>query len=197
MTPPKPDRVKTPMKLCIDPGHGLSNRAPGVYDPGATACGDAEADIALAWALALKKYATDAGIECFMTRDSAEDAAPVAKRAQRAQFSGCTHFISLHCNAAANPLARGTETFYRDSADKALAAKVQKAAMSAIGSADRGLKDESASQHNRLAVFGFQGPCCLLEIGFITNPGDRKKMKERERRIAFALAMVTALLEAG
>ena len=40
------------MRIAIDAGHGLSNRAPGVYDPGVVAAGVAEADLALLWALA-------------------------------------------------------------------------------------------------------------------------------------------------
>jgi N-acetylmuramoyl-L-alanine amidase len=41
------------MKICVDPGHGMSNRAPGVFDPGATHTENGfqfrEADIALSY----------------------------------------------------------------------------------------------------------------------------------------------------
>lgn len=181
------------MRLAIDPGHGMSNRYPGKYDPGAPCEGYEEASIALDWALTLKHIASERGIECFLTRKDAKESVPISIRARRAHDAKCTHFISLHCNASEKPAANGTETFYRDSADKRLAAVAQKAALKALGLRDRGLKDESASQHARLAVFGFQGPACLVELGFITNRKDRGRMLERERRIAFAEALLDGL----
>ncbi len=39
-------------RICLDAGHGMSNRTPGVFDPGAVAGGVRKADVALDWALA-------------------------------------------------------------------------------------------------------------------------------------------------
>lgn len=39
-------------RICLDAGHGMSNRTPGVFDPGADAGGVREAGVALDWALA-------------------------------------------------------------------------------------------------------------------------------------------------
>jgi N-acetylmuramoyl-L-alanine amidase len=86
---------------------------------------------------------------------------------------------------AATGTATGTETFYRDSADKVWARKVQDAALAAWGLRDRGLKTEADSQHSRLAVFDFDGRAALLEVGFIDNPLDRGRAQDRDRRIAF------------
>jgi hypothetical protein len=38
------------MTIILDPGHGLANRKPGIFDPGATTGPIREADIALDWA---------------------------------------------------------------------------------------------------------------------------------------------------
>lgn len=180
------------IKICLDPGHGHSNRKSGVYDPGAVAGGVTEAGIVLDWALTGKWLAKEYGIEVFLTRDDDSDPTPVGSRDDKAEAAGCNYFLSLHCNAA-NGQARGTETFYRDSADKAFAGIVQAAAMTAMGSKDRGLKSESDSQHTRLAVFDFDGPCALLEIGFIDSASDRTKMQQRETRIAFWRHLFMAL----
>lgn len=180
------------MRIAIDAGHGMGNRKQGVYDPGAVSAGVAEADITLLWALAGKHILTQRGISVWLTRDDATDYTPVGTRDDRAEAAGCTHFLSLHCNAA-GPTARGTETFYRDAADRAWAAVAQKAALRALGLRDRGLKLESASQHSRLAVFDFDGPACLVELGFITNPADRIAMLVRDNRILFWQAIADVL----
>ena len=170
------------MKIAIDPGHGFSNRRRGVYDPGAVGGGLEEADIALDWALTGKWLCKEAGVACFLTRDDDTDPTPVGQRDDRAELAGCTHFISLHCNAGGGT---GTETFFRDARDNVLAAIVNQSAVGALGTKNRGLKSEGASQHQTLAIFDFDGPACLLEIGFIDNPNDRPKMTSRNNRIAF------------
>lgn len=173
------------MRIAIDAGHGLSNRAPGVYDPGVVANGLAEADVALLWALAGRYLLRRSGLEVWLTRDDDDDAAPLADRVHQARQAGCTHLISLHCNASVDPGATGTETYYRDQADQELAAVVQGAALEALGLRDRRLRREAQSQHSRLAVLDFDGPACLVELGFLTNPEDTQRLLERTRRVAF------------
>ena len=180
------------MRLCIDPGHGKDNRKPNSYDTGAEAAGVSEADVALQIALTGKWLCKQRGIECWLTRESDQDSDPVGSRDDRAEANGCTHFLSIHLNCA-DGKASGTETFYRDGADKAWARKVQEAAKAAWGLNDRGLKTESDSQHSRLAVFDFDGPAALLEVGFIDHPLDRARAQDRERRIAFWSALLDNL----
>lgn len=180
------------MKLAIDCGHGMGNARPGVYDSGAAAGGVTEADVALQIGETVKFYCLQAGIACHMIRTGRADANPVGGRDEEAERAGCTHFLSIHLNAGPAS-ATGTETLYRDKTDMLFAAKVQKAALDAWGLKDRGLKPETASQHSRLAVFDFNGPCCLLETGFVTSAKDRAALLSRENRIEFARAVVAAL----
>jgi len=180
------------MKLCIDAGHGNSNRRNGIYDPGATVGHYTEADIVLQVALTGKWLCAQAGIETFLTRDDDSDPAPVGSRDDRAEAADCTHFLALHCNAASGN-ATGTETYYRDGADKRFAQQVQDAALLGWELKSRGLKTEADSQHSRLAVFDFDGPAALLEIGFIDNETDRPRMLSRERRIKFWEKLIAAL----
>lgn len=180
------------MKLCIDPGHGNANRQANRYDPGAVSNGFTEADIVLTWALTGKWLAPQFGIEVFLTRDDDSDPTPVGTRDDKAEAAGCDYLLSLHCNAH-NGTARGTETFYRDERDKAFGRIVQVAAVAAMGSRDRGIKHESVSQHPRLAIFDFDGPAALLEIGFLDNWSDRNAMLKRDTRIAFWRAFYAAL----
>ena len=182
-------------KVCIDPGHGMGNIKSG-YDPGACGGGLQEADIALQWALTLRWI----GIRLFdvspkdiiLTRDDDQDITPVWKRDDFANNSGATHFISLHCNAG-GITARGTETLYSEDKGRNrsmnFAKRVQDAAIGAVGSKDRGIKSERTTRHKDLAVFGHADKmdACLLEIGFISSPFDRKKLTSRDRRIWFAI----------
>lgn len=179
------------MKLCIDPGHGMANRKPGVYDSGAIGGGVAEADIALQVALTIKHVAKLGGIETFLTRTDDTTPCPVGHRESLAEKQGCTHFLSLHCNAGPI-IANGTETYYRDSRDELFADFVQDAALEAWGFKDRGIKHESKSQHSKLAIFDFNGPAALLEMGFISNPGNRKALLDRDARIRFARELLEA-----
>jgi N-acetylmuramoyl-L-alanine amidase len=184
------------IKLCIDPGHGASNQKSGVYDPGAQDDGFSEADIVLQWALTGKWVCQQNGIAVFLTRDDDRDPDPVGLRDDKAEAAGCTHFLALHCNEG-NGLASGTETYYRDDADKVWAHYVQMAALAAMKSKDRGLKTESDSQHTRLAVFDFDGPAALLEIGFIDNIAEREKLLSRETRLIFWQALLHQLGDTG
>ena len=173
-------------RVCLDPGHGMGNRTKGVHDSGAVAFGQKESQIALAWGLTVKAEFVADGIKVWMTRDDETDYTPVGTRDDRAEAARCDLFISLHCNSASSEKATGVEAFYRDEADKKLAQIVLDACLAATGLPSRGLKKEGGSQHPTLAVFSFDGPCTLLEIAFMSNPGDLAKILSRDVRIAFA-----------
>jgi N-acetylmuramoyl-L-alanine amidase len=172
------------MKLAIDPGHGMSNKRDDVFDPGAVAAGVRECDIALEWALTGKYILPQYGINHFLTRDDNLDEVPVGRRDDMAAAAHCTHFLSIHCNAA-DGKATGVEVYYRDISDRAFAQLVLDSLVEATGLKSRGLKRESESQHSRLAVLDFGPPACLAEIGFLDNPHDRSVIRDREVRLKF------------
>lgn len=150
------------IKVCIDPGHGMSNRKFGVYDPGCVHGSNDEAPIALSWAFELEKALIARGIPVFLTRRSADDHCPVATRASRAQAANCTHLISIHVNDADSAEANGTETLYRD--DESFARRVHDKLTSVLKLKNRGLKHRTD-----LAVLNFRGQACLIELGFIKH----------------------------
>jgi N-acetylmuramoyl-L-alanine amidase len=185
------------MKVAIDPGHGMSNVRSGVYDPGAVSNFLSEADIALQWALTGKWVFALNGIETFLTRDDDRDSTPVGRRDDQATKEGCTHFISLHCNAAGSTKARGIESFYRDDADKLLATTVLAALARVVPDApNRGVKHESQTHVGRLAVLNFKPPATLVELGFITNPQDQAYLISRDARIRFWTNLLPAFKKA-
>lgn len=177
-------------KLCIDPGHGMSNRRPGVYDPGAvftTYDGKkrVESIIALEFALTgkfvLKK---NLGADIYLTRDDDTDPTPVASRDDRAMMNECDLFISIHVDSWEGN-GNGFSVYYRDARDKALAQIVHDAYRRATGMYSRGVRDESNTHVGRLAVLDFKGPACLLELGRIESTSDYTAMTDTQNKIDF------------
>lgn len=179
------------IKLAIDAGHGLGNVRPGKVDPGASANGHTENTIALDYAKTLKFYAQQAGIDVFMV-NTGQDENPVGGRDEQAERAGCTHFLSIHLNAGGKA-AKGTMTLYRDSTDMLFAAKAQRATVQSLKLKDLGLKPETISPHGALAVFGFDGPACLIELGFITNSADLAAILKDENRKLWAQSVIEAI----
>ncbi len=152
------------IKVAVDAGHGMSNRSPGVYDPGCTHGVLEEADVALLWAKALVAALNARSIATFETRPIKTSPAPVGSRDEMAEAAGCTHFIAVHVNDN-GPAAHGTETLFRD--DERFAVNVHIAAVAGLKLTNRGVK-----QRMDLAVLNFQGQSCLIELGFIQFPED-------------------------
>ena len=169
----------------------MSNRKPGVFDPGAVSNGVREADIVMDWANEIRAFLRCAGFKVIRTRINSDDPAPVSERATIAKEFGGDILLSLHCNAATGT-AHGTETFYRGEANRKKAEAINKAVVDALGTKDRGVKLEAASQHKRLAVMAFQ-PCFLVELGFIDNSEDRAKMLDPELRAKACEALANVL----
>lgn len=180
------------MTIILDPGHGMSNKKAGVFDPGAVSAGVREADIVMDWANELRGILMAAGHRVIRTRVDHKDPAPIGKRAGIARQCGGEIMVSLHCNAA-NGKAHGTETFYRGTANRAKASALNSAVVNALGTRDRGAKTEDQSQHARLAVMAFQ-PCFLIELGFIDHPDDRAAMLDPVRRRKACEAIASVIL---
>lgn len=163
------------MKICIDPGHGMSNRRSGVFDPGCTHVENGfqfrEADIVLKYGLTLKDALRARGFDVFMTRDDDTDHAPVGSRAGNAERASCEKYVSIHVNDADSDSANGFEVLYGNQRSKALADKMQASLLPILNMRDRGTK-----LREDLAVLHFSGPAILIELGFIANDGNRDTM---------------------
>jgi N-acetylmuramoyl-L-alanine amidase len=175
------------MKLCIDPGHGMANRRPGLFDPGCERDEITEADLVLSWALELEAQCTKLGVPTFMTRRDATTPALLRDRVKRATAEGCTHILSLHVNDADSPKANGTETLYRKASSLVFAKLVQMLAVQHLGLKDRGVK-----ARGDLAILNHP-QAALLELGFIGSSSDLATIECRCCRISLCRAIAQAL----
>jgi N-acetylmuramoyl-L-alanine amidase len=180
------------MIIILDPGHGMSNRRTGRYDPGAVAAGVEEASIAMDWTNELRDILRSRKVAVVRTRIDAKDPAPVSQRAGIARRYKGDIMVSFHCNAA-GPQAQGTETFYRGEANKLKAVRLNATVVTTLNTRNRGAKTEDQSQHGRLAIMSFQ-PCFLIELGFITNAYDREQMLNPALRKRACEALADVLL---
>lgn len=157
-----------PLRVCVDPGHGMSNRKAGFYDPGAVGIGGAEeAEIVLRWGHALAGALEKAGAAVVMTRWDPTTPTPLGNRVKTAMEAEADLLVSLHLNAFRDPKANGVETLHSSHGTSLeLAKAVHPHLVKSLGLRDRGLK-----VRDDLAVLKFT-PSVLIELGFVTNRGD-------------------------
>jgi N-acetylmuramoyl-L-alanine amidase len=181
------------MKICVDPGHGMSNRTSGVFDSGCTHTENGflfrEADIVLKYGLTLKDVLRARGIDVFMTRDDNTDHAPVGKRATNAKNAGCDRFVSIHVNDADSDAANGFEVLYGTAKHKALAQRMQTGLLKVLK-----LKDREIKLRTDLAVLKFNGSAVLIELGFIAFDNDRETMLNPQMRDAACAVIADIIL---
>ena len=175
------------MRIVIDPGHGG-------YDPGAIGpAGLLEKQVTLAVSLKLADKLRHAGVEAVLTRTS--DSVPwpanvnrdLAARCEIANRAGADFFISIHCNSAADPSARGTETYaYKPGGrGEQLARAVQEELIKACGLANRGIKFANYYVLRRTDM-----PAVLTELAFISNPEEERLLgsPDYQEKCATAIA---------
>ncbi len=101
------------------------------------------------------------------------------------------YFISIHANASTNPAANGTEvyTFRNSGAAYELAEEIQEAIVEEMQMKDLGVKTNPSLYVLRRTRM----PAVLVELGFITNAEDARKMAEDPD--GFARAIYNGILD--
>ncbi|NEU30380.1 SH3 domain-containing protein [bacterium LRH843] len=153
--------------IVVDPGHGA-------HDPGASGFGIKEKDVVLSVGLKLKPKLEDAGATVIMTR-STDVFLELSERVAIANNKKANAFISIHANAAASGAANGSETFwnstYASAESKQLAEAIQKEMVKKLKTRDR-----KAKQGNFHVIRNTRMTSVLVEIGFITNQEEARKL---------------------
>lgn len=167
-------------RILIDPGHGGD-------DPGAIADSIEEKNINLLIADEVVKQLKLLDYEIWSTR-LADDRVHLGQRVRMQKDLRAQVFVSIHCDSFDKPEANGFTVFHFDN--------------SRYG---RTLADRICSRYIELGMFNCRGmkienfyvlkytgcPAVLVECGFISNEGDRKKLidGENQKTIASAIAL--------
>lgn len=178
--------------ILIDPGHG--GKDPGAVDGFSAAERDKintrEADVNLAVGLLLYNSLIAQGARATMTRSS-NWYPTLQQRCDMANKFGANLFISLHCNSGPSS-AVGIETLYLPTSTngKRLAELVQQELIKATRAPNRGVKgraDLYILKHTNM-------PAIIVEMGFISNPGEEAKLDTKQFQQKVADAIVKAVI---
>ncbi|USK62196.1 N-acetylmuramoyl-L-alanine amidase [Peribacillus asahii] len=165
--------------LVIDAGHGGK-------DPGTSANGMSEKDIALDVTKSLVKRLEASGAKVIMTREG-NTYPTLEDRVDIANQHDADIFVSVHVNSGP-PSAAGTESYYDSSKNpqsaegKMLATEIQKQINTLLGTANRGVRDKGF-----YVIKYTEMPSVLVELGFVTNSEDAKKLSSQRNLFAQAI----------
>ena len=166
------------IKIYIDQGHNPVNP-----NAGAEGNGLREQDLVYAIGQRLADLLrADPDFEVKLSRPTRQtqlgtsNATSLAARVNEANRWGADYFISLHTNAASNPSASGAEAYAyaRGTRAFAFAEDILKNLTDVTGLRDRGVQ----SRPGLYVLRKTQMPATLVELGFITNPGDAALMRD-------------------
>ena len=163
------------MKICINAGH-----CPGL-DSGAIGTVLQEADVVKNIAEIVCSDLQAVDYEVLFVQEN-----ELADITHASNSFGADLFISIHCNAATNTEAQGTETFCYSSggSGESLAFRIQEQIINSLGTVDRGVKYSQG-----LYVLKYTDcPSVLVETAFISNADDEQLLADRQTDFAHAIA---------
>lgn len=171
--------------VVIDPGHGGA-------DEGCAGEGIQEKHVNLAIAKLVQDKLGRMGYQVVMTR---EDDTYMSKeeRVKIANEYGADIYVSIHQNAYEDSSVEGIETWYdgsdstRDS--KRLAWLIHQETLSRTGAVQRQIREDADFHVTGKTIM----PACLIETGFLSNPGEREKLSASEYQEQIAEGIVRGI----
>ena len=119
-----------------------------------------------------------------------DDNPPLRERARRVMDSGAQVFLSVHANASDSSRGylrtSGTSTYYKHAPGRDLAAAIQRQTLLDSGLADFGLVGNFNYTPLRLVT---TMPAALVELAFVSHPGDEAKLLDADFRSLMARAI--------
>jgi N-acetylmuramoyl-L-alanine amidase len=174
-------------RIVIDPGHGGRDR-------GVTVAGVTEADLMWDLARRLEGRMAATGMEALLTRR--EDTCPTeAERAAFANATGADLVLSLHVDANRSMHAEGLATFHFGNGS---------GLTSTVGEALAGYIHREVTSRTAMVDLGSQArtwellrltrmPTVRVELGYLTNMGDRRKLLDTVFRDVVAEAVLVGV----
>lgn len=172
----EPKKTKPPVtiqntskKIVIDPGHGGT-------DCGAIRNNITEKDITLDVSKRVKDILTKQGYQVEMTRDT-DKTVSLQERVEFSENRNPDIFVSIHVNSSEKPEITGIETHYWREESLTLAQTVHASMANHINTKNRGLFKSKFYVINHTT-----SPAILVEIGFISNTGERAELVSEKRK---------------
>lgn len=187
------------MRIVIDSGHAGRNVDPGAVSP---STGLQEADVALIVSRLVKKYLVAVGHEVIPTRTEWEQAETddLSYRTALANDWGADIFVSLHCNSAINPSAKGYEiwTLPGDTLGDKLATCIYEQIADEFpdrtGRCD--YSDSDPDKESRFYVLVHtEAPACLVEMAFISNDEEAALLADSAWQDRYAKAIARGVTD--
>lgn len=189
--------MKRKLKVCLDPGHGgtdRSNQGPTGYNEA-----DGNLKIAIMAAQYLERYPD---IEIVWTRLYANDTVSLAERCRIANEADADAFVSIHSNAAADPAVRGTETYHSVKSlsgrgGALLAALAHANVINLLQTENRGLRTRANDKGGDYyaVIRDTLMPAIICEVAFHTNPDDEANLKQEHFRRRAAMGIAKGIVE--
>ncbi len=176
----------SPVEITIDAGHGG-------YDPGAVVEGISEKSVNLEIVLKIKELGKHhPRLEFTFTRLS-DDHLPLLDRVALARDANSDGYLSIQANTFWDQDVHGVETILdktrpRESESWKMAESIQDSVVKQTGARDRGIR------YQRLYTRYTQIPSALIEVGFLTSPGEREKLTDPGYQETIARGIVRGLL---
>src|SRR5262245_18620937 len=185
--------TRTPIVI-IDPGHGGTVTAGGSSPNNATGPnGLMEKDVTLDVARRVSAIlGGQANVVLTRTDDSNK---PLADRAKYAQDGDAEVFVSLHLNSWKDPSVDGTEAWVSPGSNggsHALARALLDRVVAVTRAPDRGVREADLG----VLIPARQGPhtaATLLELAFLSNPDEAKRLTQDDYRQALAQAIADGI----
>ncbi len=185
--------------IVIDAGHGGK-------DPGTSGHGIREKDVVLSVSRKVGAYLErELGVRVVYTRTD-DTFVPLAERGRIANRSGGKLFVSIHANAAGNPAAYGTETFFMGLAKNSAAQRVMERENAVVRFEDDQSVyddlDEEALILRKMANAAYlsksESLAALIEGEFRTRVGRKSRgVKQGPFQVLWGASMPSILVELG
>ena len=174
-------------RIVIDPCHGGADR-------GTVVDGAVEAELMYDLARRLEGRMVATGMEALLSRG--REAHPEeSERAAFANNAGAELFLSLHTDAHPSPLAQGVATFHfgtgngtTSTVGEALAGFIQRELRARTGMLDCGTHPKTWEVLRLTRM-----PAVRVEVGYLTNPGDRARLLDPAFRDRVAEGILVAV----
>ncbi|MGD6804760.1 N-acetylmuramoyl-L-alanine amidase CwlD [Rossellomorea aquimaris] len=189
--------------IYLDPGHG---GADGGADSGEGNAKVYEKDIAFNVAVMLRDYFQEQGALVILTREEDRDLAPegmkgysrrktedLKKRLDLINSSDADLYLSIHLNSIPSSRWSGAQTFYNPKfkENKEVATSIQSELIRNLENTKR----EAKGIQNVYLVKHINKPGALVEIGFLSNPGEKANLMTEKYQQKVAASIYEGVLK--